>query len=72
MGLKTYVLEVFDATRYAQPIARARIYYPFIVQTEVSDMRPGSVERRKKCDYQSQIREEIDIGAKAMSLGSSL
>lgn len=71
MGLKTYVLEVFDATRYAQPIGRARLYYPFIIQTEVSDVRPGSVERRKKCDYQSQMSEEINTGAEAMSLGSS-
>ena len=55
IGLERYVLEVFDTARYAQPIARARTDYPFIVQTEASDMSLGSVQRRKRRDHQKVV-----------------
>ena len=46
------LLEIFDAARYAQPTTHARIAYPPIVRTKSSDMRLGSMQRRKEYDHE--------------------
>ena len=42
------ILEVFDAARHAQPIALASL----IVRTKASDMRRGSIQRRKQYNHE--------------------
>ena len=41
------MLEIFEAAQHVQPTTRA---LSFIIQTKASDIRLGSMQRRKRCE----------------------